>query len=355
MPSSQSPQQSEPVLVVNADRLRDFAAEVFLRAGVPHDIGLIVAQSLVEADLRGHPSHGIGRLPVFVQRVRSRAHDPLARPRIESASKNTAVIDGGNGFGQLAAKCAAEVAVEKAADSDIAVVVVRRTQNCGILAPYVEHIAMQSMIGAMCANGAPAIAPAPGSKPILGTNPLAVSFPHVEPITLDMSTAVVARDKIMVAHREGRQIPQTWALDSDGQPTTDPARALKGSLLPLGGHKGFGLALSVELLAGVLAGAGMATEVGWLYSTDRPQDSGCCIAAIRVGAFMLREEYDERVSRLVAEIRGAGIGGASSGCLPGEIEHRTRQERLRAGIPLHQTTAEALQRLGEEVGVATIH
>jgi len=344
----------EPASVVSSGRLCRFAAEVLLRSGVPQDIADIVAWSLVEADLRGHPSHGIARLPVFVQRVRSGAHDPQARPKILAASRNTAVVDAANGFGHVAAKFAVELAVEKAGEADVAVVVIRRMQNCGILAPYVEEIAFRGMIGAMCTNGAPAVAPVGGSKPILGTNPLAISFPFVEPITLDMSTAVVARDKITMALREGRKIPLDWALDSEGRPTIDPGKALKGSLLPLGGHKGFGLAVVVELLAGVLSGAGIAADVGWLYTTDRPQDSGCCMAALRVAAFMREEEFHDRLTRMATQVKGAGGGGACTINLPGEIERRTRVERLREGIPLHAATAETLQHLAEEVGAKPV-
>ncbi|MEW6049082.1 MAG: Ldh family oxidoreductase, partial [Bacillota bacterium] len=316
-------------VLLSADVLKWFAEAVLRKAGVADEIAAAVAWSLVEADLRGHSSHGVMRLPVIVRRIRAGAYNLETLPSVVSETPTTGVIDAANGFGQVALQMAVDLAIQKAQGANVAVAVVRRSQNFGSLGPYAERIAERGLIGFVCTNGAPAMTPPGGRGRVLGTNPLAISIPYKEAITLDMATSVVARDKITLARKSGRPIPEGWALDADGNPTTDPAEALEGSLLPVGGHKGFGLALAIEVLAACLSDSSIGTEVGWLYETTRPQGVGHLVAALRPDAFIPAVRFAQNVERLASMVKQATRPEPGATVyLPGEPEHRTRRQRL---------------------------
>jgi LDH2 family malate/lactate/ureidoglycolate dehydrogenase len=210
------------------------------------------------------------------------------------------------------------------------------------------------MVGIVSANAAPSMAPWGGRAAQLGTNPICVAIPtggDVD-IVLDMASSVVARGKIRLAATTGKSIPLGWALDSDGRPTENPQSAMTGTLLPIGGPKGYGLALIVDVLAGVLTGSSFGVHVPSTDQLSEPPSSGFFVQALDIGAFADPLEFQQNLQQLIAEIRESPRAqGVERIFLPGEIEWRTKQERLEAGVPVPDTLRQDLVRLGGELGV----
>ena len=294
--------------------------------GVPADHAVIVADSIVHAHRKGKGTHGLTRLPIYVRKIRDglmAADTPITVVRDTPV---VSVIDANHGFGQVAGVKAMEIAVRKAGEFGVGVVGVRKSNNFGVAGFIVEAAISQGMIGLVLANSGPAIAPTGGSTPLLGTNPLAIGFPPGEsgiPIILDMATSAAARGKIRLAARNGESIPLGWALDKDGNPTTDSKAALEGTMLPLGGPKGYGLSLAIDILAGLLTGAAFAGDVKGLNDPSDFSNYGHLIAAIHIEHFTTPADFREGITLLESRIRECGPPDAVF--MPGEKSYHTAQ------------------------------
>lgn len=280
--------------------------------GVPDAAAGSVAQALAAAEAEGQAGHGFSRLGDYVAQVRSGKIAAHAVPRCEAAGAAALVVDAGHGFAYPALELAIERGIQAAGDTGCAAVSVTRSHHCGALSVQVDRIARAGFIGLMVANAPAAIAPWGGKTPLFGTNPIAFAAPRAEgpPLVIDLSLSRVARGKVMNARKTGAQIPEGWALDSAGRPTTDPQAALAGSMVPIGEAKGTALALMVEILAAVLTGAQFSSEMSSYFTADGPPPgSGQFLLILRPGD---RDAFAARLEALLGQI--AGMEGAR---LPG--------------------------------------
>lgn len=355
---------------IQADALRRFCTEVFVTLGVGKRHAEITADVLVAADLRGVDSHGVARLQRYVNGIRSGMMRPDAKPRIVHETPTTATIDGADGLGQPAAHMAMQVAMDKAQQVGAGFAAVRNSNHYGIAGYYAMMALEKDMIGISATNAAVLVVPTFGCNAMLGTNPIAVAAPASQerPFVLDMATSVVPRGKLEVYNRLGKDLPDGWATDEAGRGTNNPARVLKnlveragGGLLPLGGkgelhsgHKGYGLALLVDIISAVLPGAAYADLVYPKTEDGKPLPSkiGHFFGALRVDAFRPAAEFKADMDDLIRRLKDSPKAeGAERIYIHGEKEFETQEERQAHGIPLHPTVFKTLRDIGEELRI----
>jgi len=334
--------------VLSENQLKRICIAILEAVGTPRDEAEIVADSLVKANLRGIDSHGVFRLIAYVNRVKYKTIIPGAPFTITRETPSAASVSGGFGFGQVIGVKAMKLAVEKARKTGIGAVSVFDTNHFGMAAYYAMIALQNDMIGVVICNASPYVVPWGGRVPMLGTNPICVAIPSGQgiPIILDMATSAVARGKIESAAKEGKPIPEGWAVDENGEPTTDPVAALKGALLPFGGPKGYGLSFIVDVISGALAGAACGKDVCSLYPEEQKCNAGHFFLAINVNAFIPIRDFKAAVDKVVLELRSSPPApGYASVLIPGEIEYRIEQKRLLEGIPLSNETWQRLKKL----------
>lgn len=340
--------------VIAPDSLSTFGAEVLSSLGVPDDDAQLVSDSLVTADLWGHPSHGMLRLPWYVARLRSGVMTPLTQPEVVSDIGAVSVLDGKDGVGQVVTDIACRRAVERASAHGIGVVAVRNSNHFGTAAYWTRRVAEAGCIGILTTNGSPAMAPWGGTSKSVGANPWSVAAPagsHA-PVVLDIANTSVARGKIYAAAQRGESIPATWALDPDGVPTTDPRVAVHGLLAPMGGHKGYAISFVMDVLSGVLTGSGYATDVVGPYVPDQRSRCGHLVLALRVDAVLPAPEFAARMDDLIATTKAVPrADGVKEIFYPGEIEARAEATGRRSGVDLPDRTVAELHELGATCGV----
>jgi LDH2 family malate/lactate/ureidoglycolate dehydrogenase len=305
--------------------------------GLDEGDGGIVADRLVRADLRGVDTHGILRLPGYLDRLRRGLIN--ARPVLEPkmVSPVAAHLDGDNGFGFVVATRAMAKAMEIAGQSGMGLVSAKRSTHFGMAASYLLQAVEAGFIALVFTNASRAMPPWGGREALLGTSPFAAGAPGGEagPFILDMAPSVAARGKIRKALRAGQSIPDDYALDADGKRTTDPAKALEGVVLPMGGPKGSGLSMLMDILGGVISGAAFAGDVADQYKDyERSQNVGHFFLAIKPDLFLSADEYRARMDILLGRVRGAPKAeGFDEILVPGEPEARNEARRLVSGIP----------------------
>lgn len=311
-----------------------------------------LAETLVDANLRGVDSHGVIRLPAYRARIDAGLVDPSAVPVIERDGAVVS-IDAAGAAGQFAARAAVDEVADLSADLGIACGTVRGSTHFGTAGFYARALARRGRIALVVSNSEPAVVPFGGREALLGTNPFAFAAPTSgDPISLDMATSTSAMGKVFVARAEGRPIPADWGVDADGVPTTDPDAVT--ALLPAGGPKGYGLGFLVEILAGVLTGAAVAGDIGNMYTDfTRRQDVGHFMIAMDVSKFLPWEMFVQRMDALVSRAHGtAPAPGFTDVLVPGEPEERTRRVRAEDGVEIPDATRAELVQLGELAGVA---
>jgi LDH2 family malate/lactate/ureidoglycolate dehydrogenase len=338
-----------------ADSLRTFCEEVFLSCGMAQEDAAIVADSLVQANLRGVDSHGVTRVGIYVKRLKMGLVNPRPNIEVVRESDATLLVDGDNGMGQVVGVRALDLGLDKAKESGGVSVGVRCSNHYGAGAYYVQRAVARDTIAFAYSNAPPTMAPWGGVEPYVGTNPYAYGVPAGEhrPIILDMATSIVARGKIILAAERGDSIPEGWAVDKQGNPTTDAQEALEGSVLPFGGPKGYAISLMIDIMAGALTGAGFGPRVNSLYDNfDEPQNVGAFFQLIDIGHFVEPATFKARVDRVIEEIKSSRkAAGTEEIFLPGEIEDRKEQERRTSGIPLGTETVSELGEVGRSCGV----
>jgi LDH2 family malate/lactate/ureidoglycolate dehydrogenase len=344
---------TEPI-TVHADQVRAFCQAVFERTGLPAGDAFLVADALVDADLRGVSTHGLVRFPIYVSRVRTGL--VTARPAIrEVRAKGAAVvIDADGAFGQVAGAEGMRRAVALAREYAVGLCAIRNGSHLGALAYIAAMAVPQQMIGLTLTITNPVIAPWGGVAPKLGNNPLAVAVPAGSrpPVIFDMACSQVARGNLILASKQGRRIPPTWALDHRGQPTEDPDAGLKGSLMPVGAHKGSGLALVVGILGGLLAGSPFGAGLGDIFDMTRPQRLGHLVMAIDIGAFNPLPAFEAAMDAMIDDLKSTPRAeGVEEIWMPGEMERRKREERLRTGFPVSRVVLDETRAAGAECGV----
>jgi LDH2 family malate/lactate/ureidoglycolate dehydrogenase len=342
-------------LTYDWEKLQTFCAQVFEKAGVPSGHAAIVAESLVQADLRGVDSHGIVRTAIYLKRIEAGKMDPHAEVSIVSESQSTVLIDGNNNFGAVVGTKALEIAMERAKQNGVGIVGVKRSNHFGTGAYYTLKAIQQDLILLVMSNASQTMPPTGGVRPFIGTNPLAVGVPGGEevPFILDMATSVVARGKIIVAAQKGLDIPQGWAIDKEGNPTTDAHAALEGSMLPVGGPKGYAISMFIDILAGVLTGAGYGQYVNNMYENwDEPQNVGHFFIAVDIKRFIPVDAFKNRMDDYIRSIKSEPKApGVEEIMIPGEIEHRQTLRRKAEGLELSSKAAQELAEIGERYGL----
>jgi LDH2 family malate/lactate/ureidoglycolate dehydrogenase len=344
----------EPAVRTPADRLTVFAEAAFAAVGVPDTDARTIADALVDADLRGVHSHGARWIPSYVATLRKGNTNSRPRVRVMVDNGSTAVLDGDRGLGHVVALAATDLAIERALEHGVGAVALRQSTHCGAMAYYTNRAAARGCVGFASTNGNANMAPTGGTSRLIGNNPLAYSFPTRRgfPFALDMATSVVAGSRLLMAIERGERIPAGWAIDGSGRPTEDPLawREGDGLLVPIGGAKGYGLAVVLDILCGVLSGGHFGAKRGQPGSIDTSQ----FFLVIRIDQFMPFEEFLDRMDVLIEQIKSSELAPGSPGVfLPGEMEHNHKQDRLANGIPLDGTTIEALDRLGRDLGLQT--
>jgi ureidoglycolate dehydrogenase (NAD+) len=312
-----------------------------------------VAETLVWTSLRGTDSHGVARVPVYVERLRAGVLNPRPRPSVVQRDGAVAVVDGDSGPGQVASVFATDVSIELAREHGAGVVAVRRSAHFGAAAFYAMRAAEQGLVAMAMTNTEPLVIPYGGAEPALGTNPICLAAPAASGVfNLDMATSQVAMNRVWNARDEGRPIPEGWGVDADGRTTTDAAAVVAG--MPLGGYKGYGLALMVEVLCGVLAGAGVRHGVGELYGGhEAPQDTGHFHFAVDPERTVGRERFAAVLDGLLAELRAIPPApGFDEVLVAGDPEDRARAERERSGVPIEPALWRALRDLSADLGVS---
>ncbi len=327
------------------DRIRLFVERALTAAGVPAVDAAVVAASLVDAEATGQTGHGLIRFPFVLQRLRDGLINASPDFEVVHDSAALAVLDANNGLGPVAGDKAMRIAADKSRAAGAGVCVVRGSNHLGAMGFYVAAAADEGLIALALTNTPPAMAPPGGVSAMLGTNPIACAFPTSDgPLVIDLATSQVARGRVLKAARAGERIPDGWALDADGRPTTDPAAAIAGSLVPLGGAKGFALALMVEALTGVLAAAAVGPEVGGTYvNNTTPSNVGHLFLAIDPEA--TGPGFDARMGALLTRLRSTRAGDSTEGVrLPGDRRRMQLVTHRAGGVDIADDLVGELER-----------
>lgn len=352
MASESEPQQS--MTHIKPTSLESFAQRLLEANSVSPAHATIIAKALVLADLRGIDTHGTQRLPSYLARIRSGVLSPTAIPVLTQTTPVAAHIDGKNAFGFVSAHQGMEVAIEAAKVYGIGMVSISHSNHFGMSAWLVQQALDAGLMSLVFTNSSPALPAWGGREKLMGVSPIAAGAPagSTKPFILDMAPSVAARGKIYKALRRGEKIPGDWALDGEGRPTEDPAEALKGVMLPMGGPKGSGLAVMMDVFSGVLSGSAFAGGVTGPYDPSKPADVGHFLVAIKPDLFMDLEAFKERMDTLYQKVVGSEkMAGVERIFFPGEIEQETMEKRLAGGIPFVQAEIDALNAEAALVGV----
>lgn len=341
----------KPMPTIAAEELTRFVNAILQGAGVAAHKARIGADCLVASNLRGVDSHGIQLLPFYVEQLLAGEMDAKADGRVASETGSCLVFDGENALGQWVAEQCCQHAIRIGRAQGVGMVVSRESNHFGAAAWWAQKMRAAGMIGIVMCNASPIVPPWQGKRGRLGTNPICVALPG--PWLLDMATTTVAAGKIFKAHINGQpEIPAGWAFDSEGVPTTDTERAYKGMLMPLGGYKGSGLAMMVEILCAVVSGGAMATELGGIRWRGTKVRCSQCFIAIDIARFMPVEEFTARMEKLVAEIKGTPAApGYDEVLVAGEPEWRMEAERRKNGVPIADGNWGELVKAAAKVGV----
>jgi LDH2 family malate/lactate/ureidoglycolate dehydrogenase len=335
--------------LVPYDKLKEVERQIFAACGVSPADAAVIADTLTQADLRGVHSHGAMRLEMYVRRLRDGGINPKPNIKLAVDFEANAVVDGDKGMGQVVAYFATKLAMEKAGKFGTGSVTVRNSNHCGAMAFYSMMMADAGYVGYCATNAGILMTPFGGAKNLVGVNPFAFAVPAGQPFpfVLDMATSMTAMGKVNMARIRGQKIPVGWAVDSEGNPTEDPAKAEKGSLLPVGGPKGYGMALMLDIQSGILSqgrfGAGLGSPgVGHFFQ------------AMKVETFLPMAKFQEEMGQLITQLKTSPLApGFKEIFLPGEIEHNLTTDRIKNGVPIEQDILDQIEGLAVEVGATT--
>jgi len=344
---------------VSAQKLEAFIASAFDAVGISKAEAKTIAELMVRADVQGSEGHGVFRLPQYIRRINGGAVNLKPKIRMAREAAGMGLVDGDNGMGHLVMRYATEKAIEKAKGAGVAWVGVCMSNHAGPASLYASMPLEHDMVGLYLAVGnANHLPPWGGLDMLLSTNPIAVAVPTGgEPaIVLDMATTVAAYGKVKTKAQRGEMMPEGWMMDREGRPLTDPRRANEGFLLPIGGYKGYGLALVIGILAGTLNGAAMGKDVVDFNADDTSvTNTGHVIVAINVEAFQPVAEFKRQMDTLIRDIRGSKrLPGVDRIRLPGEGSHAARADRAKNGIPLPAPLLASLNELAAQLGISPL-
>jgi LDH2 family malate/lactate/ureidoglycolate dehydrogenase len=340
-------------------RLTEFIVALTKKAGLPEEQALILAQTLIDADLKGIDTHGLLRLPIYVKRMETgviNIDDPVEVVKEKGVIH---LLDARNGLGQVACVRGMELAMTKAEQFGLGACGVFNSNHCGALGYYAELAAQKKMIGLMTTNVFPLMAPVGGKEKVIGNNPLAVSIPRSDglPVTYDAATSTISYGKVLIFLRRGEDLPLGWALDDQGMPTGDPEEVIaqRGSLTPVGAHKGFGLAFILEILSGVLTGAGFGRQLRSLYDAEQLSGIGQFLLAINIEFFMELELFFTRLEAWIREVKGSSPALETKEIfIPGESSQRNKAKNLKTGLLYDNTLLNELNLLAHRYAISPL-
>lgn len=340
----------------SAQEVSQLLTRAFVSLGVPDGDAKDVADLMVAADLLGYDTHGSFRLRQYVNRLRDGGTNAKASVSVAVDNPSTAIIDGDDGLGHLAMRAATRLAIDKAGEQGVGWVGVRKGNHAGPASLYVNMIVEQDMIGIVGAVGsANHVAPFGGMDLLLGTNPLAIGVPAGKspPFVLDMATTNAAAGKIKVLAQRGEPMPEGWMVDREGKPLTDPNKQSEGLLLPIGGPKGYGLAMAIGLIAGTLNGAAFGEDVvNFTKNTTGATNTGQFVAAISVASFGDVDAFKATADAVFDTMRNSTpLPGHEPIRIPGQDRPAVLAERETAGIPLHPNLVKALNEIADELQI----
>jgi LDH2 family malate/lactate/ureidoglycolate dehydrogenase len=346
--------------VVTADALRAFCAQLFEALGVPAADADEVAGTLVESDLKGVHSHGANLMSLYATRIRSGHIKPITEVTVVEERGSSVMLDGGLGLGQISGIKATDLSIEKAREFGMSAISVRELTHLGALGFYTQRAADEGFISLVVQNGPAFVPPYGGVTGLFSTNPFSYAFPANEeaPVVFDIATTAVAGNKILLAKKRGdKEIPAGWASDVDGRPTTNTEAASIDHLQWFGGHKGYGIAFFVEVMAGVLANSSFGrTEhtASPVHGKDRVA-KGALFLAIDPASFPGGEEFGTRMDTLIRDVwSSTPAEGFDQVSVPGDIERRLKEARVKDGIPLAPASVDELNRIATELGVGPL-
>lgn len=342
---------------IRADDLRVLITHVFEQVGMESTDASLLADSLVFADLRGIHSHGVLRVPEYVEKLTTKGVNPKGKPQIVKAFGGCVVIDGGNSMGQIGMRFAMNEVIRRANEHGIAAAAIRGSNHSGAMAYFAIEALPHDMIGIATTNALPTMAPWGGAEKIVGINPLGVAIPAGTelPIVHDAAFSGSSHGKIRIHQQKNIPIPEGWALDQEGNPTTDAEAALEGLLRPIGEFKGVSLALIMGILSSMLSGAAYGLELGNMEQGPKAGLDGHFVAAIKIEAFTEVDQFKARVDsaiRQIHEVRKAP--GFQRTYAPGELEQLREQEYRQHGIPLNDVTLADLQRMADQFDLGPV-
>jgi LDH2 family malate/lactate/ureidoglycolate dehydrogenase len=342
-------------LIFQAEPLKAYVKSILINVGLSETDSGTVADSLVGANLRGVDSHGVARLAVYIKRLKLGMVNPKPDVRVIEESDATLLVDGDDGMGQVVGKKAMELGINKARSNGAVYIGVKRSTHFGTGAYFVQQGVRENFITYAMSNAPSTMAPWGGIEPYIGTNPYAFGIPagKYDPIILDMATSVVARGKIILAAQAGTDIPEGWAIDKEGRPTTDAQAGLDGSVLPFGGPKGYAISLMIDIMSGVLTGAGFGPHINNMYGDyDKAQNVGHFFQLIDITRFMPVDLFKQRVDQMIEEIKSSPKAeGCNEIFVPGEIEFNIERKRQAEGITISKEVYADIKQVGAECGV----
>lgn len=339
--------------------LEEFSSDALDAAGTSKEQSRIISRHIIAANLTGTDSHGIFRLPSYISSLKEGLINVQPEIKVMRENGATAIVNGDNGMGHLVMDFAAHVAVDKAKQYGIGWVGVNHSNHAGAGAVYANIIRDEGMIGIyMAVAGANLMAPWGGKELLLGTNPIAVAVPtrNMPPIVLDMATSVASMGKIMQVAKRGESIPDDWVMDDNGKPITDPSLASKGLTVPIGGPKGYGLALIIGVLGGTLNGANFGREVKTLADGQSgPSNTGQTIVALSIDAFCDIDDFTEKSDQVYQTMKSSEtLPGFDEVKLPGERSYKEKSVRLKSGIPIQSTLLTSLDELAKILSIKSL-
>ena len=344
--------------VFSEEKLQQFCTLAFETCGLPRGDAKLFADTLVKAEMRGVSSHGIVRLPFYCARLKDGGTKTHPKLKVLVDTPAALLLDGDNGFGQVVATRAMKMTVEKAKTAGICFAGVRNSCHMGMVAYYPMLALDENMIGIVGSNSPPTMAAWGGYKSTIGNNPLAVAIPTGKgfPLVLDMAMSVASGGKVRLAVVKKQKIPKDWVLDANGKPTDNPEDFFPhGTLLPLG-HKGFGLAVIIEVLSGVLTGAGMLSQMGqWLTETSVPIDTGHFFIALNINTFCSLQSFMQRIDHMIDELkRSPRMEGCAEILMPGEMESRMFEKNKREGVTVSPEVLKGLNDFARRIGITEL-
>ena len=334
--------------------LHDVVLAIFERCGMAEADARVLTDQLVEADLRGIHSHGVMRVPAYVGKLTREGVDPKGRPQVTKDAGAALVVDGGNAMGQIAGAFAMRQAIERARATNVAVAAVGNSNHAGAMEYYARIAIAADMIGIATTNALPTMAPWGGIDKLVGLNPIAIGIPAgaAPPLVLDCAFGATAHGRMQVYQQKGIPIPEGWAFDREGRPTTDIDAALEGLVQPVGMYKGIGLAMAAGILSTLLSGAGYGTESGNMVDGPVPGRDGQFYLALNIAGFEDVATFKARMDRILREYRGTRLAPRVARVwVPGEMEAELERAQREEGVPLNEETVQGIRDAATRLGV----